>query len=124
MDSDEKKKLAARSRLTARKIITGQTQGPKAKRSERLHLTDMEWEAILHNAISPTTIKQVLKYTDDDEVREKVIPRGYQQIPASKISRARTMLAQTSGGKPKYTYAEVAEALGISVNALRDNLGA
>ena len=122
MDADDRKKLAARSRLTARKIVTGQTQGPKSKRSERLHLTDLEWEAILHNAVSPTTIKSVLKYTDDDEVREKVIPRGYQTIPAAKVSRARAMLSQTSGGKPKYTYAEVAEALGVSVDALRDNI--
>lgn len=123
MEAEDRKKLAARSRITARKIVTGQSQGPKSRRSERMHLTDMEWQAIFHNALSPSTVKRVLEYCDSDEVREKVIPKGYQSIPSAKISRARAMLAQTSGGKPKYTYAEVAEALGVSVSALRDNLG-
>lgn len=110
MDKDGLKKLKTRSLAQARSE-TG------ASRSS-IKITDSEWEAIQARAVSSTKVKDILLNTDLDRIRELATPRRQAMTPA-KASRAKSLL---NGG---YTYAEVAQALGVSPSSIRtavDNL--
>lgn len=110
MDKDDLKKLKTRSLAQARSE-TG------ASRSS-IKITDSEWEAIQARAVSSTKVKDILLNTDLDRIRELATPRRQAMTPA-KASRAKSLL---NGG---YTYAEVAQALGVSPSSIRtavDNL--
>lgn len=113
MDKDDKKKLKSRSLAKAR-IETG------AKKtligSKQMPLTNKEWEAIQARAISTTKLKDILKNADMDVVRKLATPRET-KVSNTKLSRARSLLAKG------YTYAEVAETVGISTTVLREELG-
>ena len=104
MDKDDLKKLKTRSLAQARSE-TG------ASRSN-IKITDKEWEAIQAQAVSSTTVKDILLNTDLDRVRELATPRK-QTMTSAKASRAKSLL---DGG---YTYAEVAQALGVSPSSIR-----
>ena len=104
MDKDDLKKLKTRSLAQARSE-TG------ASRSN-INITDKEWEAIQARAVSSTKVKDILLNTDLDRVRELATPRK-QTMTSAKASRAKSLL---DGG---YTYAEVAQALGVSPSSIR-----
>lgn len=104
MDKDDIKKLKSRSLAQARSE-TG------ASRSE-IKITDKEWEAIQARAVSATTVKNILQNTNIDRVRELATPRK-QPMTSAKASRAKSLL---DGG---YTYAEVAQALGVNPGTIR-----
>jgi DNA-binding CsgD family transcriptional regulator len=109
MDKDAIKKLKARSLATARETVG-------AKKSDVLiEIDDKEWEAIQSSALSPTKLIEILKNADMDIVRKHATPRE------AKLSTTRTTRAQTMLSKG-YTYAEVAEALGVSTKTLREEL--
>lgn len=74
----------------------------------RIEITDREWEAIQAGAISDNKLSQILRYADTDEVRMRATPRQTTQLSTAKLNKAKAMLA--SG----YTYADVADALGVS----------
>lgn len=105
MDKDDRKKLKTRSLARAR-VTTG------AKKTN-VDITDMEWEAIQARAVSPTMLKGILDNTDIDKVKELATPRQITMTPA-KMSRARGLINKG------YTYAEVADALGVSTSSIRD----
>lgn len=99
MSKDDKKKLMQRS-LSRARVTVG------AERSE-IKITDREWEAIQARAVSTTKLTQILNNADMDTVRKLATPRPA-GMSASQVSRAKAFL--DSG----YTYAEVAERLGVS----------
>lgn len=73
----------------------------------RINITENEWKAIQSGAISDTTLKEILRYSDPKQVREYATPR------------TRTVLTETKKEKIKamsksYTNAEIAEALNLS----------
>lgn len=105
MDKDDKKKLKTRSLARAR-VTTG------AKKTN-VTITDREWEAIQARAISSTKLEQILNNTDIDRIKELATPKQVTMTPA-KMSRARGLINRG------YTYAEVAEALGVSTSSIRD----
>lgn len=105
MDKDDKKKLKTRSLARARATVG-------AKKSD-IKITDREWEAIQARAISSTKLEQILNNTDTDRIKELATPRQI-SMTASKISRAKGLINRG------YTYAEVAEALGVSTSAIRN----
>src|SRR5699024_10010937 len=108
MDKDDRKKLKSRSLARARKTVG----------AERVNITitDSEWEAIQARAISNTKLKQILDNTDTDVVKKLATPRQV-GMTSAKISRAKSMLARG------YTYAEVAEALGVSASTISKAIG-
>lgn len=108
MDKDQKKKLKSQALAEAR-VKTG------AKKS-LVDITDREWEAIQNNAISNNMLDQILNNADMDKVKKLATPKTTIKLTGAKISRAKTLL---NNG---YTYAEVAESIGVSVSALRDNI--
>ena len=108
MSNDQKKKLKTQAIAIAR-----------AKTGAKKHLvdiTDKEWEAIQAGAISNNKPEQILKNANADRVKQLATPKTKKVMSPAKIARAKTMLSKD------YTYAEVAEALGISVSTLRDQM--
>lgn len=107
MSKDDKKKLKSRSLARARATVG-------AQRSE-IKITDREWEAIQAKAVSTTKLVQILNNADMELVRKHATPRQ-SALNDAKAGRAKRLL---ESGK---TYAEVAEALGVSTTTIRDAL--
>jgi predicted transcriptional regulator len=104
MNNDQKKKLKARSLATARTTAHAQRTN--------VDITPIEWEAIQNHAISNTMLEQILLHTDSDAVKKLATPKPETKLTSSKIDKAKTLL---SNG---YTYAQVANSLGISTTTL------
>jgi DNA-binding Lrp family transcriptional regulator len=107
MEPDQIKKLKARSLAQAR-ITVG------AKKSQ-IQITEKEWEAIQARAISNTKLLDILKNADMDIVRKLAAPREL-KLSTAKSTRAKLLLDKG------YTYAQVAETLGVSTTTLREEL--
>lgn len=110
MSKDDKKKLRSRSLAKARETV-----GAKKTiiGSDKMPITDREWEAIQARAISTTKLKQILDNADMDVIRRLASPRE-PKLSTAKATRAKTLL------KNGYTYAEVAEALGVSTSSIKE----
>lgn len=104
MTPAEVKKVKAQA-LSAARIRIG-------AKKELVQITDKEWEAIQAGAISTSKLEKILANTDLDRVKELATPRSTPVVTASKIARAKALLA--SGA----TQAEVAKTLGISTSTL------
>lgn len=91
-------------------------------KKEPVDITPKEWEAIQAGAISHTKLVSILENAKLDQVKQYASPRMSETIPASKLTRLRSLHTQ---GK---TNAQIAEALGVSVStvskALNDTLAA
>ncbi len=107
MSKDDKKKLKQRSLARARDTVG-------AERSE-IKITEREWEAIQSRAVSTTKLTQILNNADMDVVRKLATPRPSGMSSAT-ASKAKSLLNKG------YTYAEVAESLGVSTSTIRDAL--
>ena len=78
----------------------------------KFDISDKEWEAIQAGAISRTVLESIFRYTDQDKLKERAMPRQAPAMSPGKISLARARLA--SG----YTLSQVAEMMGVSVSTL------
>lgn len=107
MDKDEVKKLKTISAARA-DVITGSS---KAK----IKVTDMEWEAIQSGAVSPSKLKEILKHADLDIIRKHATPKE-KVLDAGKLASAKSLL---NNG---YTYAQVAERMGVSTSTLMEEV--
>lgn len=110
MDEDAHKKLARQVTSGARAKIGTSSE------NHSIHLSNKEWEAIQNNALSPTKIRQILKFVPMEELRQLATPSQRVSIPSAKIVRAQAML---NSGR---TWSEISEALGIPVSTLRYEL--
>jgi hypothetical protein len=108
MDASEVKKIRGKALEEAR-LRTG-------AKKHRIEITDTEWDAIQHGAISIEKLKNILNNTDVDKIRERATPRDKPVMTSVMSNRAKAML--NSGA----TYAEVAEALGIPASTLQSSL--
>lgn len=106
MERSEVKRLksqalnAARARTNAKKT--------------RIDITDKEWEAIQAGAVSTHKLREILRNSDKDRVRDLAMPKQQKTMTSTQTARARAML--NSG----YTQAEVADALGVSVSTINN----
>ena len=106
MDEDDFKKIKAqeldkiRLRLGAKK--------------EKIIITDREWEAIQAGAVSHNTLKNILANSDLKTLKQRAMPRVSTPLSTSRASRARLMRNE---GR---TYAEIANALGVSISIVED----
>ena len=103
----EKKKAAQRIINNARYEV-----GASGK-ATKIHVTPRQWEAIQAGAVSDTFMEKILRYADQDEIRQYALPHVTTELPAAKVNKAQAMAA--SG---HYTYAEIADALGCSVSTI------
>lgn len=82
-------------------------------RRAKIDISDRQWTAIQNGAISDTTLKEILRFADTDQLRQRATPRANNgQISVAKQVRIRSMKANN------YTNAEIASALGISVSTV------
>ena len=106
-DKDERKKVTAQVLDEQRRRVGG--------KKDRISITEKEWAAIDAGAISKTKLEDILNNTDVDVIKKYATPRQSSGLTKAQISLAKSLLG---GEKPKYTQAEVAERLGVSVNTL------
>lgn len=110
MTDDQKKRLKSQS-LTAARAKTG-ASGKKSK----ITIEPNEWKAIQEGAISNDMLGKILNNTDLDAVKQLAMPRKSNALATGKLSKAKSLMANG------YTYAEIAEALGVSTSTIRENL--
>lgn len=106
MDKDDLKKFRQRAINDARNVM-----GAKGKET-RIDITDKEWEAIQKGAITDTKLTQILRYADDNKVRELATPRTTKELSVAKQNKIKSMV--NSG----YSNKEIADALGISTSTV------
>ncbi|WPJ30695.1 RNA-dependent RNA polymerase [Streptomyces phage Psst2] len=109
MEEAEQKKLKSKALTEARLRL----QAGK----DKIEITPKEWEAIQSGAISKNVLKQILDNTDVEKVKELATPREKPAMDATMRNRAMLLLRGD-----KYTLAEVADQLGISVSTLKAGL--
>jgi hypothetical protein len=105
LDQPTLKKLKFQALAEARKRTGAEAQ--------RIEITQSEWDAIQAGAISDSMLSQILDNANMKTVRELATPRKEVLMTPAKTARAQDMLA--SG---KYTRAEIAAALGVSLTTL------
>lgn len=96
----EEKKIKQQA-LTAARERVGAKRHP-------ITITPRQWEAIQAGAIHDTTLTKIMKYVDDETLRELATPKNKKGLTKAQINRIRSMMANG------YTNAEIATALHIS----------
>lgn len=100
-----------------KKLRTQSLAGARAKFNPKgkpiIKIEPKEWEAIQAGAISNSKLMQILNNADMDIVKKLAMPKPA-AMSSAKVSRAKAMLRN---GK---TYAEVAEALGVSTSTIHN----
>lgn len=116
LDKDDKKKIRSQEIERARRAVGTKSRNPNNPNNIAINITDREWAAIQSGAISDNQLMDILRYTNIDSLRERATPRNSRGLSVAAKSRARTLLDKG------YTYAEVAEDLGVSVSTLNREL--
>ena len=106
MDKKEIKKAKQIAITNARASVGATGKGTK------IEITDKEWEACQAGAISDTKFSQILRFADQDKLRERATPKSKGQLSTAKVNKIKSMRA--SG----YTNAEIADAIGVSVSTV------
>ena len=104
MTKDELKKVRSQALGEARARLGGSKPA--------VTITPKEWEAIQANAISKTQLYSILRYADQDRVKEMAMPRESKGMSSSRIAVAKQMLGNG------YTQQEVADRFNVSVTTL------
>ena len=81
-------------------------------KTKRIKLEGREWEAIQAGAVSDNMLRQILRYADEDQIRELAMPKQKTTLSPARVSRLKAM--RESG----YTIAQIAEALGVSTSTV------
>lgn len=108
MDKEHRRKIRYQLLAQAREEVGAN------KKDKLVKITPREWAAIQAHAVSTSTLEKILNNTDPDAVRKLASPRRQRGLTSSQASRAKAML---NNG---HTQAEVAEALGVSVDTILD----
>lgn len=90
--------------------------GATSRDQRAIKTTDREWEAIVAGALSSEKTRKILTYMDSEEVLSRTTPRQTRTVSNAKLSRAQSML------NAGYTWADIADAVGVSESTLRNNL--
>lgn len=77
-----------------------------------IDITPREWEAIQANAVSPTRLKTILNYADQDAIKQMATPRRPTGLSSSQLNLAKSMASHG------YTQAEIANRLGVSASTV------
>ena len=108
MDKDQKNKLRQQA-LAAARVKVG-------AHSYNIYITENEWKAIQSRAISHNKLMQILNHSDLDRLRKLATPSTNKVLSPSKLLSAKTKLANG------YSYAEIANSLGVSPSTIREAL--
>ena len=94
-----------------------QQVGSVSRRERSIKISDREWEAIQAGAITENKLKRILANADADELRQRATPRESRAISTSQSNRIKNLNATG-----KYTIAEIADQLGLSVSTVNKYL--
>lgn len=100
MTREEKKKARSQAIVEMRSRIGG--------KKPLVTVTDREWEAIQARAVPKTTLRQVMRYADQDALKQRALPKEYKGMTPSKVSLAKALKANG------HTLEEIAARLGVS----------
>lgn len=78
------------------------------KKDRVITLTDREWQAIQAGAVSDSKARDIFKFVDSTELKQRATPKTVSTVSDAQISKMKTMAA--SG----YTIAEISERMGKS----------
>lgn len=104
MTKGEESKLLDKALKKARKIV-----GAERKQIE---INDREWEAIQAGAIPKTVLKDIFRFTDQDKLKERAMPKERKAPTKATLATMRSMLDRG------FTNKEVADRFGISTTTL------
>lgn len=90
--------------------------GATSRDKRAIKTTDREWEAIVAGALSADKTRKILTFMDSEEVLARTTPRQTRTVSAAKLARAQSML------NAGYSWADVADAVGVSESTLRNNI--
>jgi hypothetical protein len=107
MDPAEIKKLRSKELQDARERV--------GAKKDQVKIEPREWQAIQAGAVSKTMLNRILDNTDVEKIKELATPREKQAMSTTDLNRATVMLRN-------HTLAEVADALGVSVDKLKSAL--
>lgn len=110
MDYEHRQRERARALTQARA-----TMGAK---KELVDITDREWDAIQSNAVSTNVLKKILNNTNEDKFKQRATPRN-----RTTLTNAERDLARSLSATGRYTNAEIAERLNVSVSTVINLLG-
>ena len=103
-NKSEIKRMRRQCTETAR-IITG-------SKSQPIYITDREWEAINSGAIADSTVQKILLKAQKDRLNALVYPKVTKDLSSAKIAKIKAL------DNSKYTTAEIAEIMGVSVSTV------
>ena len=83
-------------------------------KKKKIVITDRHWEAIQAGAVSHNILINILRNADLKELKQRAMPRYKSGLSTARTARAKSMLAEG------HTLGEVADALGVSVNTIKD----
>ena len=106
MSADEIKKAKTQVVKAAREVTNANG------REAMINVTPSEWKAIQSGAISNDKLTKILKYSDSDQLKQYALPKNKASLSSASQGRARSMF--NSG----YTYAEIAQQLGVSPSTI------
>ena len=106
MSADEIKKAKTQVVKAAREVTNANG------RETMINVTPSEWKAIQSGAISNDKLTKILKYADSDQLKQYALPKNKASLSTASQGRARSMF--NSG----YTYAEIAQQLGVSPSTI------
>nr|DAP68172.1 MAG TPA: RNA dependent RNA polymerase [Caudoviricetes sp.] len=108
MQKDQLKKLKQQA-IAAARVRTGADGA-----SSRIIIEPDEWKAIQSGAVSTKMLTDIIRFSDSDRLKQLATPKKEDTMSLSNANRAKGML------KNGRTYAEVAEALGVSVSTVQN----
>lgn len=110
----EKENKAELKRLKAQALAAARARTGADK--QKFDITDSEWAAIQAGAISAHKLDQILTYADLDRIKRLATPKAEVKLSPSKVAKAKSLHAQG------YTWAEIADSLGVSVSTIQREL--
>lgn len=81
-------------------------------KTQRIKVTQKEWEAIQAGAVSDNTLTKILRYIDEDQLKTLALPKTTTTLSEAKVAKLKAM--RSSG----YTVAEIADSLGVSTSTV------
>ena len=81
-------------------------------KDRKIHITDKQWQAIQAGAISDTRLREILKFTDDKEIKE--LEKKKKKTTLSSATQNKLKQLHNSG----FTIAEIADILGYSTSTV------
>lgn len=96
----------------ASQIALGDARVKFGAKRNPIDVSPKQWEAIMAGAINSTTFKRILRFADDEVLREYALPRQKMTVTPAKEAKIRAMKA--SG----YSNEQIAEAMHLSTSTI------